>query len=43
MRDELILSDSDNEHAPDEPISLPMECDMMMSITPKSMNHIPPH
>ena len=32
MRDELIFSASDNEHAPDSPIPLVMECDTIKSI-----------
>ena len=32
MRYELTFSPSDNEHAPDEPIPLSMECDTIKSI-----------
>ena len=31
VRDELTFSASDNEHAPESPIMLIMECDMLMN------------
>ena len=39
MRNELTLSASDNDDAPDEPILFPMECDTITNNNESSLNN----